>query len=348
MVDLAKLVPLATAAKKFGGTIVDAMGRKIGVLPDKNQAFKDTFNKPTYYHGTFSNIEEFDPNMVDLGVHVGTTEQANERLKDLIGKSYNDIPYDGAQILPLKVKVKNPLAMHDVGMWNDSEQVFYHLYERASGKDIWGNPSKRGFEPDKKLQKALEEKIDFEELDSIFESFGDRDAWQDSMENREFLDEMKDVLKEVGYDGIEYKNIVESTTGGMGELLPDAKSKIDVINAELKEISNAVFNRRDVSIPDVNDPDAGAKIQEWLSIDSESLKTPREISREYELVELRDQLDTQRTSPNSLIVFDPENIRSVNAAFNPEKSRSSNLLYSAPASGMLGYGALGQVGEEGG
>ena len=348
MVDLAKLVPLATAAKKFGGTIVDAMGRKIGVLPDKNQAFKDTFNKPTYYHGTFSNIEEFDPNMVDLGVHVGTTEQANERLKDLIGKSYNDIPYDGAQILPLKVKVKNPLVMHDVGMWNDSEQVFNNLYERASGKDIWGNPSKRGFEPDKKLQQALEEKIDFEELENIFASFGDRDAWQDSMENREFLDEMKDVLKELGYDGIEYKNLVESTTGGLGELLPEAKAKIDVINAELREISEAASKRRDVSLPDIGDPDADAKIQEWLKIDSESLKTPREIAREYELSDLRDQLDTQRTSPNSLIVLDPENIRSVNAAFDPDKSESSNLLYSLPVSGMLGYGALNELGGEDG
>ena len=96
------------------------------------------------------------------------------------------------------------------------------------------------------------------------------------------------------------------------------------------------------------DPDADAKIQEWLKIDSESLKTPREIAREYELSDLRDQLDTQRTSPNSLIVLDPENIRSVNAAFDPDKSESSNLLYSLPASGMLGYGALNKLGGEDG
>ena len=151
-------------------------------------------------------------------------------------------------------------------------------------------------------------------------------------------------MKELGYDGIEYKNLVESTTGGQGELLPEAKAKIDVINAELREISEAASKRRDVSLPDIGDPDADAKIQEWLKIESESLKTPKEIAREYELSDLRDQLDTQRTSPNSLIVFDPENIRSVNAAFDPDKSKSSNLLYSLPVGGMLGYGALDQVG----
>jgi len=51
---------------------------------------------------------------------------------------------------------------------------------------------------------------------------------------------------------------------------------------------------------------------------------------------------------DSFIVLDPKNIRSVNAAFDPDKSESSNLLYSLPVSGMLGYGALDQVGGEDG
>jgi len=326
-------------ANPVKGAISQLGERVIGSL-------KNIFNEPTYYHGTFSDIEEFDPNMVDIGIHVGTQEQANERIKDLIEKSYDEVPYQGAQILPLKINVKNPLVMQDVGMWNDSEQVFNHLYERASGKNLFGDPSKKGFEPDEKLLNTLNKKIDYEDLLDTFESFGDRIAWQDSMENREFLDELKEVLKEAGYDGVQYKNFVESTTGGRGELLPEAKDKINLINAELREISEAAAKRKNASLPDINDPDADAKIQEWLKTNSESLKTPEEIAREYELVALRDELDKQRTSSDSIIVLDPENIRSVNAAFDPKKVDSSNLLYSLPASGLLGYGALKELSDK--
>jgi hypothetical protein len=121
----------------------------------------------------------------------------------------------------------------------------------------------------------------------------------------------------------------------MGELLPEAKAQIDQINAELRAISKAAADRKNVSLPDVGDPDAEAKIQEWLAIDSESLKTPEEIAREYELDALRDQLDTQRLSADSLIVLDPENIRSVNAKFDPKMAGSASLLAGVGGLGML-------------
>lgn len=252
-------------------------GRKIGNLPDANQAFKDTFNKPTYYHGTFSNIEEFDPNMVDLGTHVGSKAQAESRIKDLIEKSVNegspeDFLAESAKIMPLKVKANNPLEMRDVGMWNDSEQVLTHLEERATAQDRWGNPSVGGFGRDEKLVKALSD-FDYDGLQESFEDFmldvGDRNLWQKSPENRRFLDKLRDAVKDAGYDSIKYKNFVE-----------------------------------------------------------------------------RDSMDAP--VEDSFIILDPKNIRSVNATFDPEKSGSSNLLYSLPASGVLGYGALSQVGGDNG
>jgi len=57
-------------ANPVKGAISQLGERVIGSL-------KNIFNEPTYYHGTFSDIEEFDPNMVDIGIHVGTQEQAN-------------------------------------------------------------------------------------------------------------------------------------------------------------------------------------------------------------------------------------------------------------------------------
>ena len=257
--------------------VVTKIARRLGVLPDANQAFKDTFNKPTYYHGTFADYDAVDPNMVDLGTHVGTEAQAESRIKDLIEKAANDgRPEDflaeNAKIMPLKVKANNPLEMRDVGMWNDAEQVFTHLEERATAQDMWGNPSKRGFGRDEKLLKALSD-FDYDGLQQSFEDFmievGDRNLWQKSPENRRFLNKLRDTVKDAGYDSIKYKNFVERT----------------------------------------------------------SMDAPVE---------------------DSFIVLDPKNIRSVNAAFDPEKSGSSNLLYSLPASGMLGYGALSQVGGDNG
>jgi hypothetical protein len=49
---------------------------------------------------------------------------------------------------------------------------------------------------------------------------------------------------------------------------------------------------------------------------------------------------------DSLIVFDPSNIRSVNAAFDPEKSGSSTLLAAAPFAAVGGVGAGTAMGED--
>jgi hypothetical protein len=61
--------------------------------------------------------------------------------------------------------------------------------------------------------------------------------------------------------------------------------------------------------------------------------------------------DGVKTAPNAgnpshIVIFDPSNIRSVNAAFDPEKSGSSTLLAAAPFAAVGGVGASAAMGED--
>jgi hypothetical protein len=207
----------------------------------------DEFNPETYYHGTRSDIDAFDENLVDLGVHVGTKGQANERIQDLVKRDdpvytnyfdsfaniegqkpkspfrTGDGPMEGAQILPLKVRANYPLRMPDVGEWDRSEVVMYYI-EKMLGED--GDP---------RLREAFED-FDFDGLDDIRDQFYDKDEWKVSLENREFLDDIRERIKDAGYDSIVYRNAVESSRD---EGIQDSMIVLDPRN--LRSV-NAEFN----------------------------------------------------------------------------------------------------------
>ena len=215
----------AAAAMGLGGLLATKPVGSLGsnaLFTRKPDNIMDEFNPETYYHGTRADIDAFDENMVDLGVHVGTKGQANERIQDLIKRddpvytspfdSFANIagqkpessfrtgegPMEGAQILPLKVRANYPLRMPDVGEWDRSEVVMYYI-EKMLGED--GDP---------RLREAFED-FDFDELDNVRDQFYDKDDWKASVENREFLDEIRDRIKDAGYDSIVYRNAVESS-----------------------------------------------------------------------------------------------------------------------------------------
>lgn len=216
----------------------------------------DEFRPETYYHGTRSDIDAFDPSMVDLGVHVGTKGQANSRLEDLIKKedpvytspfsSFSNIegqrpesafrtgvgPSEGAQILPLKVRADYPLRMPDVGEWDRSEVVMYYI-EKMLGED-----------GDQRLKDAFAD-FDFDALDDVRDQFYDKDEWKESIENREFLDEIRDRIKDAGYDSIVYKNAVE---GSRDEGMQDSMIILDPSN--LRSV-NAEFDPAYSNYPDL-------------------------------------------------------------------------------------------------
>jgi hypothetical protein len=238
----------AAGAAMLGGGLAAKPAGSLGanaLFTRKPNNIMDEFRPETYYHGTRSDIEYFDPNMVDLGVHVGTKGQANERLQDLIRKengvyaspfdSFSNIagqkpesifrtgqgPAENAQILPLKVRADYPLRMPDVGEWDRSEVVMYYI-EKMLGED--GDP---------KLKEAFAD-FDFDELDDVRDQFYDNDEWKASVENREFLDDIRDRIKDAGYDSIVYKNAVESSRdeGMQDSMIVLDPSNLRSVNAE--------------------------------------------------------------------------------------------------------------------
>lgn len=242
----------AAGAAMLGGGFAPKPAGSLGanaLFTRKPNNIMDEFRPETYYHGTRSDIEYFDPNMVDLGVHVGTKGQANERLNDLVKKEspvYSggifgafDLPEghasrtpdsafvtgegsaENAQILPLKVRADYPLRMPDVGEWDRSEVVMYYI-EKMLGED--GDP---------RLKEAFAD-FDFDELDDVRDQFYDNDEWKASVENREFLDEIRDRIKDAGYDSIVYKNAVESSRdeGIQDSMIILDPSNLRSVNAE--------------------------------------------------------------------------------------------------------------------
>ena len=238
----------AAGAAMLGGGFAPKPAGSLGanaLFTRKPNNIMDEFRPETYYHGTRSDIEYFDPNMVDLGVHVGTKGQANERIQDLVKRddpvytspfdSFKNIsgqkpessfrtgegPMEGAQVLPLKVRADYPLRMPDVGEWDRSEVVMYYI-EKMLGED--GDP---------RLREAFED-FDFDELDNIRDQFYDKDEWKASIENREFLDDIRDRIKDAGYDSIVYKNAVESSRdeGIQDSMIILDPSNLRSVNAE--------------------------------------------------------------------------------------------------------------------
>jgi hypothetical protein len=62
------------------------------------------------YHGTTADFDAFDPGRTrDIGMHFGSATQADNAIKDVYGKRK-----DGANIIPVKLRVHNPLRVPDM------------------------------------------------------------------------------------------------------------------------------------------------------------------------------------------------------------------------------------------
>ncbi len=73
----------------------------------------------------------------------------------------------------------------------------------------------------------------------------------------------------------------------------------------------------------------------------EAFKTPEEMAREDQLMDLRDDLETQRYSPDSMIILNPEDIRSPNAAYDVDRRDSYDIMSDAGAlAGIQNTGSL--------
>jgi hypothetical protein len=275
------------------------------------------------YHGTNSDFMEVDPDAVDLGLHTGSMEQANNRLQDISGHSkYSGLFAQGAQVMPLAIKRGNEMSeMRDIGRWHDAVNVAPEL-------DNIGYDTYDLFD-DLSIEKRLYETPE---------------DWVKSPENREGLNELRGLLTDDGYDTIRYENLVENDNGGLSGLRRDVLPYVDDIYRQKSEIMNAAASRMPEALPmpKPTDSDAEQAVMNWLrqqeDLDPKLFLTDAEKKMLRDLEEDRLALVNNPFNYNdtrSTINMKPENIRSaMSAAFDPEYT-GSNILGSPSLIGAL-------------
>jgi len=71
------------------------------------------------YHGTNADFDCFKNK--DLGYHFGTINSAHNRIK------YKYKKYLNSSIMPVYLKIENPIYMDDIGIWNDVDEIVSEL-----------------------------------------------------------------------------------------------------------------------------------------------------------------------------------------------------------------------------
>lgn len=147
-------------------------------------------NPIVMYHGTTKEVSTLKPS--DLGVHVGTIDQAQSRIDYHGGK--------GGNVMPLYVSIKNPLRLNDSPSWKDP---MYYIDKTGIANYL-----------SKELVGALKD-VPFVYKEIIRKNNGKNDeVAQKQMEavadfyNKKVVDE----LKAQGYDGIVYSNTHDGTS----------------------------------------------------------------------------------------------------------------------------------------
>ena len=177
------------------------------------------------YHGSLNLYATADPEMSGLGHHVGTLDQAIDRLRtklysDERGQSMDDVEYDEPiYVYEYDVDPKNLVQMPDMGVWKPWE-VYDNLLTRGL-IDAADERTEDTAEEDDATFTAWQEAVDpaawrdpVEEHEeyAFDEVVGD---WEE--ESPEFSPDMfghiREQLKQRGYDGIVYENRYEDAYG---------------------------------------------------------------------------------------------------------------------------------------
>jgi hypothetical protein len=258
----------------------------------------------TLFHGTAATFDAFERG--DLGVHLGTTQQAANRLSDVESDRLGVSSFggrgqragEGANIIPVHVSVENPLKMEDVGTWNNSVSVLESLPEEFQDSEL------------------------LDEAQSLRDGFEDSTDWVESQDNIEILDEIRNKIIDAGFDSIVYVNKVEATAG---EITDQSREQIRNLNAERQSVLSAVSSRLELPA-DATEADVQAFI--------DAPKPEPTAEEQSQLDEFDRQIEQVRQtgaiSEESTIVLREEQIRSVNAAFDPDAAESADLLAQAP------------------
>ena len=292
--------------------VASAMTKKEASNDRLKRAEKLGFKKDVY-HGTYSDFSEFD-RQNDLGVHVGTPEQAYNRLIDI--EKYKTFKGtrggvevgQGGQIMPLKAKIKKSLNMKDVGDWKNPYEVLLGLRSTPLGK---------------KYQTKFDEIED--EMTPIIESFiYGEENWTDSIEAAGYMDELRDIIGKEGYDSIKYVNEVENTYGSLAGLTPKGKKEKERLQKEVKKINDEVGKRDQELVPKLG---ASAEEIEKFNKTNPTTITPEEVKKREQLIlQIREVEKNEVYDPHSYIILNPKQLRSINADFDPEKIEELDIL----------------------
>jgi len=187
----------AMAAERLGISEIPVAIHQLDRSPAARAARAEEFGFTTdVYHGTRSDFSEFDPSEVDIGVHVGSSEQATNRLLDIsegsnlyslgtVGQGIGRLKgrFDqGSQVMPLKARMTNTLELSDVGEWKNSFNVIDELIE---------NPHFEHKLPELRELRKWAEK----EGPAWRDEYGNS-TWDTSPQNREALDELNRMISD--------------------------------------------------------------------------------------------------------------------------------------------------------
>ncbi len=276
------------------------------------------------YHGTHSSFDEIDPSKVDLGIHLGTEQQANNRLLDV--RSYGRYGggstnfQEGANVIPLKARLGESLEMDDVGDFNSSIQVLENLLQNKQFAR----------QSDQSHLNAM-----LQDAKTSLSQYGDYDSFYSSPENKGLLEEVNKEIRDKGYDSIKYLNEVENSYGnsaGLNEAGMQRKQKIkDAINKLEKQIRS-----RMPQVPEPDNPNHKELIQQYMEAKPSAYTTAEEAQIKDDLIAESmsiDETPVYQESPYSYIALQPENVKSRFAQF--KDPNNPNLLASAGALGLM-------------
>ena len=287
-------------------SVFDLVADGIKAGRERSQRARDLGYDKNVFHSTNQDFDEIDTSKVDIGFHVGTKEQANNRSKNL-QKEKLGLPFEsdatfenkgiplhreGSNIMPLKLRTSGEvLELPDIGNWDNSTFVARALAENRGG-NVPKQLQDRAF--------AISELIeDFMETDEAFELAMDINKWTASPQNRGLLDELNTLIRDEGFSTIKYSNQYENTFLSKAAPRQEIVNRIDSLSEELATVSDPI-KRADIET---------------------RINTARQ-----------EAMDSQVNDAFSYIVLDPSDVRSTSAAFKDGESK--NILAGATSIGL--------------
>lgn len=217
--------------------------------PEFKGWFGDSKVADMQYHWTRNNFDAFEQ-WGTFGNHFGSQKAAEDRSFRVRARERQlSNPDEGGHVMPVWLSIKNPLKTADAGNWMDSTSVITAL---TASKDL-PDAVKREL---RQYQAELnDEKASFDES-MVDVPDGERYAdwmsnWTMSRENRYALEELRRIVEDAGFDGVEYRNEVEDA---------GKSSYIALRPEQIKSIFNrGTFDPNDPNILHQDPKDVGAE-----------------------------------------------------------------------------------------